>query len=921
MIGRRLSHYEILDHLGEGGMGVVFKARDSHLDRLVAIKVLRPEAVTDPERKRRFVQEARAASALNHPNILHIYDIDQSDGVDFMAMEYVAGKTLGQLIKPRGLGFDEALRYSADIAGALAKAHAAGIVHRDLKPANIMVSGDGVVKLLDFGLAKLLERDDSGDSDSTRTLQVHTEPGRIVGTVAYMSPEQAEGKRVDARSDIFSFGSVLYELLTGRRAFHGDSIVSTLSAILHADPKPLAETVADAPPELQRIVARCLRKAPERRFQHMLDVKVALEELREEIQAGTLAPPGNTALPPARAHRRWALAAMGAALLVTGAATGFWLNRLTPPRSVPTLRRLTFDSGLTFEPALSPDGKLAAYASDRSGEGNLDIWVQQTTGGEAIRLTRHSADDREPVFSPDGGKVAFRSERDGGGIYVVPAIGGQERLIAREGRTPQFSPDGQWIAYWTGGSKSLDSFSPGIGKMYVVPSTGASPRQLRPDFSDCRNPIWAPDGKHLLFLGSRDSPETGNDWWVTQLEGGQAVQTGAYAAFVSLGFITGARQTGDASGVDPSTWLGRHVVFSARQGDAMNLWRVAISPGAWRVTGAPERVTFGSGLETQPSLAAGAKGGTRFVFSNLTMQTHVWSLPLDASRARPNGDLKQLSNSADDRQPSVSLDGKTLVFASNRTGNTDVWLKDLSSGREMALTATPLNEDLPKVTPDGAKVAYNTWDGQKELVHVVPATGGVPEKVCDDCGFLWSWSADSRRILFAAPGADSQTLVVSAIDPATATKASFLGHPRYTLVQPHLSPDDRWILVGAQRNPGRAQILVVRRTGDVTPPEKEWIPVTDGTMFDDKPRWAPDGNLIYFTSDRDGFRCFWAQRLDPLTKHPAGAALPVYHFHSARRSLLNAGVLRLETAVARDKIVFNLGEITGNIWMGETTDW
>ena len=290
MIGETFGHYRIESKLGEGGMGVVYKAHDTHLDRPVAIKVLAPEAVADPDRKRRFVQEARTASGLNHPNILHIYDIDQSQGVDFIAMEFVPGKNLAQLIPPAGLPPADVLKYAVQIADALARAHAAGIIHRDLKPANVMVTGEGLVKVLDFGLAKLTEPEpETSGTDSTPTVTIRepvarTEEGAILGTIAYMSPEQAEGRPVDARSDIFSFGSMLYEMLTGHRPFRGGSKLATLSAILNQEPAPLSELVPASATELDAIVTRCLRKEPERRFQHFADLKVELEELREVIR-------------------------------------------------------------------------------------------------------------------------------------------------------------------------------------------------------------------------------------------------------------------------------------------------------------------------------------------------------------------------------------------------------------------------------------------------------------------------------------------------------------------------------------------------------------------------------------------------------------------------------------------------------------
>jgi serine/threonine protein kinase len=246
MLGRTISHYQILEKLGEGGMGVVYKARDTHLDRFVAIKVLPPERVADAARKARFVQEAKAASALNHPNIVTIHDIDSVDGIDFISMEYVDGKTLDEVIPRHGMRLNEALKCAVQMADAVAAAHAVGIIHRDLKPGNVMVTGKGQVKVLDFGLAKLTESAEIGEDASTRTMKPTTEEGKIVGTVAYMSPEQAEGKKVDARSDIFSFGSVLYEMVTGRRAFQGATRASTQAAVLKEEPKP-ASQIAPGP--------------------------------------------------------------------------------------------------------------------------------------------------------------------------------------------------------------------------------------------------------------------------------------------------------------------------------------------------------------------------------------------------------------------------------------------------------------------------------------------------------------------------------------------------------------------------------------------------------------------------------------------------------------------------------------------------
>src|SRR5512136_2466476 len=319
MIGKTLDHYQITEKLGEGGMGVVDNARDTHLDRFVAIKVLPAEKVADADRKRRFVQEAKAASALNHPNIITIYDIDQADGVDYIAMEYVAGKTLDELIPRKGMRLSLALKYAVQIADALARAHGAGIIHRDLKPSNVMVDEHGLVKVLDFGLAKLTE----AAGPEAETAATRTGAGMILGTAAYMSPEQAEGKPIDTRSDIFSFGSMLYEMLTGQRAFRGDTRASTIASILREEPKPISQVAEGIPRDAEKIVRRCLRKDPEHRFQVMADLRVALEELKEESDSGALETEGGTK-PKPRRRFLWVLGAVAALVVV---AVGVWLVR------------------------------------------------------------------------------------------------------------------------------------------------------------------------------------------------------------------------------------------------------------------------------------------------------------------------------------------------------------------------------------------------------------------------------------------------------------------------------------------------------------------------------------------------------------------------------------------------------------------
>jgi serine/threonine protein kinase len=902
MIGKTVGHFQVAKKIGSGGMGVVYKARDLHLDRFVALKILPPEKVADPERKRRFVQEAKAASALNHPNIIHIYDITSDAGVDFIAMEFVEGKTLDERIARRGLPLNETLKYAVQIADALAKAHSAGIVHRDLKPSNIMVNEDGAVKILDFGLAKLTEKIQADEFASTATVEAEdkpvTEKGTIVGTVAYLSPEQAEGKEIDPRSDIFAFGSVLYEMITGRRAFQGDTKISTISAILSKEPAALSP---DIPRELERIITRCLRKDPARRFQNMADLKISLEELKEDSDSGKLQAPVRARTPSMRRPR---LAVILMVLVAAGIT--WWLLRA--PRTVqapaaPILTRLTSDSGLTTDPELSPDGKMLAYASDRSGEGNLDIYVKQVAGGEPLRLTRDPADDHEPAFSPDGTQIAYRSEREGGGIYLVSALGSPERKIVANGRRPQFSPDGNWIAYYAGDIAAARLKIRNTSSIYVVASAGGSPKQLQPDFANAAYPVWSPDGKHLLFIGNRDeklASEEGIDWWITSVNGGQAIKTGILEMTRKEGFI-GPLQFVPWALIAPA-WNpdGHSLIFSARSGDSTNLWLIGISQDTWKVAGILHRLTSGPTLEDSPSACPGPRGTTRMAFASLNQNTDIFSFPLDINHGKVAGDLRRLTqDSAADFFPVISHDGSRMAFISSRTGHQEIWIKNLLSGDESALTASQSPKQLGPFSPDDSKICFASLENDKTYIYLMPVTGGALEKICENCGIPRSWSSDGKFII-----GNSADFRIWLHDVSAHRRTELFAIPSRRRWEGWLSADDRWFTF-FDLDAWRGYIA----------PFRPGVPIEEKSLIeipDRFPAWSHDGALLYGALNRDGFRCIWAQRLDPATKRPIGSPFAVFHSHNARLSLGEQFPV-----VSRDKIFFSMSERTGNIWMAE----
>ncbi len=879
MIGRRLAHYEIVEKLGEGGMGAVYKARDHHLDRFVAIKVLPPAKVSDPERKRRFVQEAKAASALNHPNIVHIYDIASDNGTDYIAMEYVPGRTLDAIVPRQGMRLSEALRVAIQVADGLAKAHGAGITHRDMKPSNVMLDADGRVKILDFGLAKLTDRAETSEQDVTVTQGQHTAEGTIMGTVSYMSPEQAEGKPVDARSDIFSFGAVLYEMVTGRRAFHGDTPMSTLAAVINKEPQPLAELSPIAPRDLEKIITRCLRKDRTRRTQNMDDVRLALEELREETESGKLTAAASVvaSAPP----RPWLWITLAACGFASTAAAVWHINRPVPPQPEYSFRQLTYDSGLTTTPAISRDGKLVVYASDRASGSNLDLFVQQVAGGKPVRLTDHAADDVLPAFSPDGTQIVFESARDGSGLYIVSALGGDARLVARNGKFPHFSPDGKTIAFQVGAFLRESS-------VYLAPSGGGPPRKLETDVPHAERPVWSPDGQSILFAGAKDGRLT-NDWFVVPVKGGPAT-----AVRLPERFLRGY----------PGQWLadGR-VIFQPLAFDTSSQRVLLVSLGKDHQFLSAETIAAGTGRIR--GLSADTPGA-RFVTAEVQTSTQIWSVPIDGNTGRVKGPMApETQGPGNQTYPTISADGRILAYNSRKSGVPDVYLRDLRSGTERALTSSPAGTGRGELSPDGSKAAY----GRRGSLFAMPAKGGVEEKVCDSCVMtVLGWTLDSRQVVTGR----GRPIELILIDTQTGKQTPLLRHPSFDLHRGQFSPDGRWLAFNSKGGTQSAIRITPFRDGAAAP-EKEWISVTEGTGDDGGPTWSPDGNLLYFYSARAGFQDIWAQRLDPATKRPVGEPFVVLAFHSARRPLNPS----LSKAVTRDRLFWSMEEITGNIWVAE----
>ena len=749
MIGKTLLHYRILEKIGTGGMGEVYAAEDTKLHRRVALKILPPEVAGDPERLARFEREATAIAALNHPSIVTIHAVEEAEGLHFMAMELVEGKPLSALIAKRGLPMRDFFAIAIPLADAVAAAHLQGITHRDLKPDNVMVGGDGRVKVLDFGLAKLHGAPAGEDlSTAMPTKGVQTEAGVVMGTVAYMSPEQAEGKEVDPRTDVFSLGVVLYEMATGQRPFRGDTKISIITAIMRDTPESVTSLATHMPRHLSRIIKRCLAKDPLRRYQTALEVRNELDELKREIDTGeTLPADAIGALRPSPARRRRMLPVWIALGGVVGAgAVWLLLQRPAPAAGTPeapvtgTFTRLTFGSAPEEEVSLSPDGKDFAYASPASG--NWDIYVQRVGGRNPLNLTKDSpADDTQPAFSPDGEKIAFHSEREGGGIFVMGATGESVKRLTDRGCDPAWSPDGREIAYATECFPSPLSRS-ATSELWIVEESSGQSRKIFD--GDAVQPSWSPGGGRIAYWGlPAGSGE--RDVWTIRSDGTDPVPV-----------------TQDGSVDWSPVWSpdGRYLYFTSDRGGSMNIWRVPIDERSGRTQGQPQQVTSGvSAWSQNPSLS---KDGKRLAYVSRSDVANVFKMPFDPAAGRATGPpqpVLRVSGMTDVCY--VSPDGSLLACQRSDARETiSVMRADGSEARD--LTNNEHKNRLPRWSPDGSTLAfYSDRSGSYEIWSVRPDGSDLRQltETPGESRIFPVWSADGTRMIAQALREGSPTLI------------------------------------------------------------------------------------------------------------------------------------------------------------------
>ena len=743
--GSRLGAYEIVGAIGSGGMGDVYRARDTRLGRDVALKFLPDDLAADPDRRARFDREARALAALNHPGIVSIYAIETEGGQPFIAMECVEGRVLTDVIPKGGLPLDRLLALATQVAGAVAAAHTHGIVHRDLKPANVMVGPRDVVKVLDFGLAKLRDRN-ADAAETVAQAQDLTGEGRILGTVAYMSPEQAEGRTVDQRSDIFSLGVLFYEMAVGERPFKGDTSLSVLSAILRDTPTPLLEVNPSLPRELARVVRRCLAKAPDERYQSTADLRSDLDDLRQASHSGELRLPASIPVSSKTPSRRWTLAA-GLALAVLGGLAGVaW--RGSSEAVAPTAPRLTFSrltllDGVAQEPMISPDGKWVAYVSAISG--NPDIYLQSTTGQTAINLTKDSpAPDTAPAFSADGERIAFRSERDGGGLFVMGRTGESVRRLTKSGIQPTWFPDGRRLAFVSaqnlearaGGSFTAESRGGGIIELWTVDTTGGEPQRIYR--GDAVQPRVSSNGRRIAFWAMQSNEDfTGfaspnRDVWTVAVDGTNPVRV----------------TTDEATDWNP-VWSpnGTELYFLSNRSGSMNLWRVGIDEGTGATTGEAQALTAPSSYVRHFSLSADGRLGT---YANWATTSNLARIRIDARTAVTRGPTEAVTTGPRDFQNFDVNDDGQVVLMTTATQQEDLLIAATGSGLRHLLNDR-YRDRSPRWTTDGRQVFFYSDRGQDYELYSIDGDGGGLRQLTDTGGkrFYPVPSRDGAKVLAA----------------------------------------------------------------------------------------------------------------------------------------------------------------------------
>ncbi|HKP37546.1 MAG TPA: protein kinase [Pyrinomonadaceae bacterium] len=871
-----LSHYRILSKLGAGGMGEVYLAEDNNLHRKVALKVLPADVASNQDRMRRFKQEATAAAGLNHPNIAHIYEIGESEGTHFIAMEFIDGLTLRELIHVRHTDLAKLLRHLQHAAEGLAKAHTAGIVHRDLKPDNIMVTREGHAKILDFGLAKLIQQrpatDEGGSEVATAVMPQHSTPGIVMGTVGYMSPEQAQGKtnEIDHRSDIFSFGCLLFEAATGQKAFAGKDVLDSLHNIVHAPTPVIKDLNPVAPDDLQRIIRRCLAKDPDKRYQSIKDVAIELEELRQELMSASdlhdsvhqtsggpsttnantqIAPPGSaTGLPldslstrassaeylvqSVKRNKKIVFAALALILLSAG-AFAIYRYVMKPKASHferVKMTRITTEGNLQ-NVTVAPDGKYIAYTL--LADGKFSLWTKHLATGSRVQIVPPSAAGAMSphFFSHDGGYVFYYQrdeENPQGALFQVAVLGGAiKKILANVQSTVGLSPDGKQLAfgrYQTGASEQY--------RLFLANADGTNERRIKsfsePEFVAGRAVAWSPDGKLIAMdYGNTDGGEHMTVAVVSVADGSTQVMTSQRWWDVGrIGWFS------DGSGMALS---GRQSVT-----DEWQIWQLTYPGGEVR------RITNDLNSYGTFSMTLTADSRTLVALQNETT-TNIWIVPDgDAQRARA---ITELRTNVQDEGCKWTPDGR-IVFRSNTGGGDRLWIMNADGTGQKALTELGEDAGGAEVSADGRYIFYGSLRSKIRQIWRMNIDGSDPKQLTDVTSLAFmSLTPDGKWVLYTLYTPGIWKIPVDGGTPIKISDAAAFGV--------RVSPDARLLAYVTEDQQSKRRHAIIVKFDDGAAFKRFDLPVTSAAW-----NWSPDSKALVYADRQGEVSNLWRLPLD-----------------------------------------------------------